>query len=142
MQLNLKPPAVTVEPNQVGVGSVRPISGLMSLALGGILTIGAIAPGSVHVGSDFSVLTVNSWNPVAEPPPTGLQFPTGKPEAADIPLKSESREQNPPAGEKLAREVRLPVKDFLKRVVVPILVQRYIASLNPGNQFDRTLGAA
>jgi integrase len=75
MQVNLKPQAVTVEPNQEEIGSTRLISGLVSVVLGGILSVAAFATARTQFASDVPVMAVEALDSDVEPLPLGLQFP-------------------------------------------------------------------
>src|ERR1019366_6422862 len=55
--------------------SVRPISCLVSVILDGILSVAAFSPASSQAKPDFPAITVETLASVAEPLPTGLQFP-------------------------------------------------------------------
>ena len=73
--------------------------------------------------------------------PPGLQFPiTGIPVCDRLLPKSE-RELSSRLPSMTVRQVRPEVKEFLKEVVVPILVERYIASMNPKKLAGRALEA-
>ena len=114
-------------------------TGISALALAGaVLTVAAFSTPNTQAVHDSSVLHIETLFPTAvEPLLIGLRSPTGQIVASDSLLKSEFSEQNRASGKKLTREVRQPVKEFLKRVVVPILVERYIASLNRESLVDR-----
>jgi integrase len=76
MQLNSKPQTIAVEPNQEEIGSTRPISGLMSFVLGGILSMAAFSVASIQTKLDSTVITVEPLaSMVVERLPLGLQFP-------------------------------------------------------------------
>jgi len=104
------------------------VDGSLPASLGAVLTVAAFSPASTQAQLDSFVLTVSSLTPmVVEQPPLGLQFSTDGIVVSAIPLKTDYSERHAATGKKETREVRPQVKEFLKRVVVPILVERYIA---------------
>ena len=77
MHVNSKPQAVTVQPNEREGGSVRSISGLMSVVLGAVLSVAAFSTANTQAKSDSPAITVESLSPVVvEPVSTGLQCST------------------------------------------------------------------
>jgi hypothetical protein len=101
----------------------------------------AFSPASTQVVSDAPVITVDAPASDVEPIPPGLQIPiTGIPVCDRLLPKSE-KELSSRLPSKAVRQVRLEVKEFLKQVVVPILVERYIASLNQKKRTARILEA-
>jgi hypothetical protein len=101
----------------------------------------AFSTASPQVVSDAPVITVDAPPSDVEPMPPGLQFPiTGIPVCDRLLLKTE-RELSSRLPSGAVRQVRPEVKEFLRQVVVPILVERYIASLNQKKLAARALEA-
>jgi len=95
MQANLKQSLVTVELNEKEASSAHSASGLVSVVLGGILTVGAFSTASSHVESHSPAITVESLTSAGEPTPTLLQFPTCDYKVATAtPLKRLKRGKN------------------------------------------------
>jgi integrase len=76
MQANSKQQAVTAEFNQTEASSPRHISGLLSVALGGILTVAAFPLAGTQAKPNSPVIIVHAPASVVAPLPTPLQFPT------------------------------------------------------------------
>ena len=68
MQLNSKQQTLTVEVSEKQSGSVRPISALMSVVLGGILSVAAFSAAKTQDFSDNPIITVGSLASVTERP--------------------------------------------------------------------------
>lgn len=95
---------------------------------------------STQVVSDVPVITVEAPASVLEPMPSGLQFPIiGIPVCNPVLPKSKARELSSRLPSDAVRQVRPEVKEFLTQVVVPILVERYIASLKQKKLAARAL---
>lgn len=78
MQSNSNVHSVTVQPDERVDGPARPIAGLMSAVLGGILTVGRFSPAAAQVKSSFPAVTVESLAAlVVEPLPFVSQFRCG-----------------------------------------------------------------
>ena len=86
------------------------------------------------------VIHVDGSPSVVEPLPIGLQFPIiGIPVCNPLLPKSKARELSSRLPSDAVRQVRPEVKEFLTQVVVPILVERYIASLKQKKLAARAL---
>lgn len=102
----------------------------------------AFSPAGTQVVSDSPVITVDAPASVVEPLPPGFRFPIiGIPVCNPLLPKSEANELSSRLPSEAVRQVRPEVKEFLKQVVVPILVERYIASLKQKKMAARALEA-
>jgi 1-aminocyclopropane-1-carboxylate deaminase/D-cysteine desulfhydrase-like pyridoxal-dependent ACC family enzyme len=77
MRVNSEQQAVKVEPDREEIGSTHPISGLMSVLLGGILSVAAFSAASTHVESHAPVISVDVPASVAQTRPRLLQIADG-----------------------------------------------------------------
>ena len=77
MKSNPQQHAITAEPNETERSSVRPISGLASVILGGILSVATFSTATSQAKPGSPAITVESQSPmVVEPSPTGLRRST------------------------------------------------------------------
>jgi hypothetical protein len=138
-------PSHTLEVTRPKVGHNPPAGPLfvgtsLPEPVGTVLSIASVSISGKQAKHNSAVITVDASASIVEPP-SRLQFSTNEIVRSASHFKSEFSELNPIVGEKVTGEVRAPVKNFLKRVVVPILVERYIASLGRGGLVARTAEA-
>ncbi len=109
-----------------------------------VLTIASLGPAGTHAEFECTAIVVD--DPVASFAEWHQKGSGFAPKAHIVPQVSQRREEPfrvlPANHAAVFREVRPPVKEFIKQVVVPILVERYISRLNRGRLLARTGGAS
>lgn len=106
------------------------ISSSSSESFDGIILVATVSRTSQRASLDIPIVTAIPWSPkTAQQSVIGLQSLQGEILESEIQTKNEPKNHISEVGKDAVREVRPAVQEFLKRVVVPILVARYIASL-------------
>lgn len=123
---------MSTDSHQIGSGGVNntgspalQVSGVIPAVLGFMLSVAGICVAGTLTQSECSAITAEAIVLVTE---------SHQIKAAGEPVDSRFQQvliQVPSASQPMTfQQVRPPVKEFIKRVFVPILVERYIARLN------------
>ena len=126
--------------HQIGSGGVNKtgspalqVSGVIPAVLGFMLSVGGICVGGTLTQSECSAITAEAMVLVTESHQIKANGVPVDSRFQDVPIRV-----HPASKAMTVQQVRPPVKDFIKRVVVPILVERYIARLNRDRLLART----